>query len=103
MENDAITGQPYDTIIWSVTVVSTADPSASDLGIRRERIFAHGENQGDVTTITDDKVEQVLLGGKFSYMHLEESAIRDVADLYFPYRHTPAICGGMTTVLSFAT
>ena len=97
----------YDTIIRGGTVVSAADSSVCDLGIRDGRIVAHGENlgktPGDAAAIIDATGKYVLPGGIDAHVHLDESAIRDIglADNFLTGTRS-AICGGTTTVLSFA-
>ncbi len=97
----------YDVIIRGGIVVTAADSSVCDLGIRDGRIVAHGEDlmndAGGGTKVIDATGKYVLPGGIDAHVHLDESAVRDIAlaDNFLTGTRS-AICGGTTTVLSFA-
>ncbi len=93
----------YDAIIRGGTVVSASDESVCDLGIRDGRIVMIGENLGDAETVIDAAGKYVLPGGIDSHTHIDEpgyDGIRLADD--FSSGTRAAVCGGTTTIISFA-
>lgn len=92
----------YDLIIRGGTVVTAADTSRCDVGVRDGKIAALGLDLGAAEQVIDATGRLVLPGGIDSHVHFSQPSGLGVtmAD-DFTSGTRAAICGGNTTVLPF--
>ena len=94
----------FDTVIRGGTVVTAADSTQCDVGIRGGRITALAQDLPATDHEIDARGKLVLPGGVEGHCHIEqESSVGNVmsADDFFTGTRS-AVFGGTTTTLSFA-
>ncbi len=94
----------FDTVIRGGTVVTAADSTQCDVGIRGGRITALAQDLPAADHEIDARGKLVLPGGVEGHCHIEqESSVGNVmsADDFFTGTRS-AVFGGTTTTLSFA-
>jgi dihydropyrimidinase len=93
----------FDTVIRNGTVVTAADVTRCDVGIRDGRITALAADLPDAPRVIDATDRLVLPGGIDAHVHLDEPEYMGVklAD-GFESGTLAAACGGNTTIMSFA-
>ena len=93
----------FDLVIAGGTIVTAADTTRADVGIRQGRIVALGERLATATRTIDASGLLVMPGGIDSHVHLAQPSAPGItmAD-GFESGTRSAIAGGNTTLLSFA-
>ena len=93
----------YDLIIKNGTVATAADTFRSDVGIRDGKVVALGSELAGATRTIDAEGLLVLPGGVDAHVHLCQTGSSgvDTAD-DFESGTRSAVCGGTTTIISFA-
>ncbi len=93
----------YDLVVRNGQVVTAADVTGCDLGIREGRIVAIGERLGAGRREIDAAGRYVTPGGVDGHCHLDQpmdGGVRMADDFWTGTRS--AACGGTTTVIPFA-
>jgi dihydropyrimidinase len=97
----------FDTIIQGGRLVSVAKTTRADLGIRGERIVAIGKRLAGSgaggAKIIDARGRYVIPGGVDAHVHLDLPACGTISSDDFDSGTRAAACGGVTTVIDFAT
>ena len=95
--------QVFDTVVRGGTVVTGSDAVVFDVGMLGERIAALGANLPAAVHEIDARGKLVLPGGIEGHCHLDQdsSSGSRTADDYLSGTRS-ALCGGTTTVISFA-
>lgn len=93
----------FDLVIRNGTVVTAADVTACDVGVRDGRIVALAESLAPGSMEIDAAGKLVLPGGVDSHCHLDQpmSDGSEMADDFYSGT-VSAACGGTTTVIPFA-
>ena len=92
----------FDLIVRGGTVVTGADVTVCDVGIRHGRIAALGLDLGEAATIVDATGKLVLPGGIDSHVHIAQPSGPDVVQSDdFESGTRSAAFGGNTTVIPF--
>jgi len=94
---------PFDLVIRDATAVTAGDISRCDIGVRRGRIVALGENLGRGAREIDARGRYVLPGGVDGHCHLDQPMLAPMkmADDFLSGTRSAA-CGGTTTIIPFA-
>lgn len=93
----------YDTIISGGTVVTAADRTICDVGIRDGRVVALGEALGEAPQVIDATGKLVLPGGIDAHVHIAQPSGEGIvmADDFESGTRSAAL-GGTTTIMPFA-
>ena len=93
----------FDLVIRNGTVVTAADTTACDIGIKDGLVVMIGKNLGPGAREIDAKDRLLLPGGIDSHCHIEQrsSAVVVCADDFYSATVSAAF-GGTTTVIPFA-
>ena len=92
----------FDLIIKNGTVVTAADKTVCDIGVRDGRIVAISEHLDGAEQVVDAKGKLVLPGGVDSHVHIDEPPFYGVVSSgEFGTETVAAACGGTTTIVPF--
>lgn len=93
----------YDTIIRGGMVITAADRTLCDVGIRDGRIVALGEGLGEALQVIDATGKLVLPGGIDAHVHIAQPSGEGIvmADDFESGTRSAAL-GGTTTIMPFA-
>ncbi|MCE2520733.1 MAG: dihydropyrimidinase [Alphaproteobacteria bacterium] len=92
----------FELVIRHGTVVTAADRTECDIGVRNGRIVALADHLDDAERIIDAGGKLVLPGGIDSHVHVDEPPFHGVASSGdFGTDTIAAACGGTTTIVPF--